>query len=184
MGGLTVVTNIMCLRCILKIQLDAFTVHHSSSWNKIKQEVFENKHNFFGIMKYIAKFYWVVMYIQLHGTICWVANSSLYMKTYILFLCTPHSLYLFVSAQKCFKELISAMHLTRKVKCIVHKLFMDNYFSSLQLFSALCNRIINCCGIVCQNRHGKPANFGPNTLKWKKGGNVCKVKVGTSAVCW
>jgi hypothetical protein len=29
-----------------------------------------------------------------------------------------------------------------------------------------------------------PANFGPKTLKLKKGDIICKVKGGTSAVCW
>jgi hypothetical protein len=73
------------------------------------------------------------------------------------------------------------MHLTRKVEGVGHKLSMDNYFSSMQLFSAPCNRKMNSFGTVCQNRQGMPANFEPKTLKLKKG-EVCKVKGGTRAV--
>jgi hypothetical protein len=75
------------------------------------------------------------------------------------------------------------MNLTRKVDGVGHKLSMDKYFSLIQLFSALRNRKINSFGTVCQNRQGMPANFEPKTLKLKKG-DVCKVKGGTSAVCW
>jgi len=75
------------------------------------------------------------------------------------------------------------MHPTRKVEGVGHKLSIDNYFSSMQLFSALHNRKISTFGTVSQNRQGMPANFGPKTLKLKKG-DICKVKGGTSAVRW
>jgi hypothetical protein len=54
-----------------------------------------------------------------------------------------------------------------------HKLSMGNYFSSMQLFSALHNRKINSSGTVSQNRQDMPANFRPKTLKLKKG-DICK----------
>ncbi|PSN35194.1 PiggyBac transposable element-derived protein 4, partial [Blattella germanica] len=54
---------------------------------------------------------------------------------------------------------ISATHgtvlqLTSKVEGVGHKLFMDNYFSSPDLFNDLHERKINCCGTVRHNRKG------------------------------
>jgi hypothetical protein len=71
-----------------------------------------------------------------------------------------------------------------KEESVGHKLFMDNYFSLPQLFSDLRNGKINCCGTVHQNRQIMPTDCGLKTLKLWKGDIVCKVKGGTSAVCW
>jgi hypothetical protein len=76
------------------------------------------------------------------------------------------------------------LKLLRKVEGVGHKLFMDNYCSSPQLFSDLHKRKINSCGTVRHNRKGMLPNFGPKVLKLKKGDILCKVKGGTSAVCW
>jgi len=70
--------------------------------------------------------------------------------------------------------------LTRKLEGVGHILSMDNYFSSVQLFSALHN-MKNSFGTACQNRQGMPANIGPKILKLKKG-DICKVKGVTSGV--
>jgi hypothetical protein len=77
----------------------------------------------------------------------------------------------------------TVLKLVRKVEGVGHKLFMDTYFSSPQLFSDLCSRKINSCSTIRHNRKGMPANFGPKMLKLKKGDLLCKVKGGASAVC-
>jgi hypothetical protein len=76
------------------------------------------------------------------------------------------------------------LKLIRKVEGVGHKLLMDDYFSSPQLFSDLHKRKINSCATVCHNRKGMPPNFGPKALKLKKGDILCKVKGSTSPVCW
>jgi hypothetical protein len=45
-------------------------------------------------------------------------------------------------------------HLTRKVEGHRHKLYMDNFFSSPDLFDDLTERKINCCGTVGLNKKG------------------------------
>jgi hypothetical protein len=75
----------------------------------------------------------------------------------------------------------TGLQLTRNAEGVGHKLFMDNYFSP-QLFSDLHNRKITSCGTVHHNRQGMPANFGPKTLKLKKGDIIYKVKGGISTV--
>jgi hypothetical protein len=55
--------------------------------------------------------------------------------------------------------------LMREVEVAGHKLFMDNYFSSPQLFSYQYGRKINSCGTVCHNTKDMPPNFGPKMMK-------------------
>jgi hypothetical protein len=49
--------------------------------------------------------------------------------------------------------------LTRRIENLGHKLNMDNFFSSPELFDGLYTKAINCCGTVRQNRRGMPADF-------------------------
>jgi len=46
--------------------------------------------------------------------------------------------------------------LTRRVKGVGHKLYMDNFFFSSGLSDDLYTRGINCCGTVRQNHKGMP----------------------------
>lgn len=63
----SLLSRIICLRCITMLQMDAFTVHHSSSWNKKegKSCKINTIYLLFRTMKHIT----VVTYIQLHRTI-------------------------------------------------------------------------------------------------------------------
>jgi hypothetical protein len=56
--------------------------------------------------------------------------------------------------------------LTRRVEGVGHKLYMNNFFSSL-VYDDLHTRSINCCGTVRQNHKGMPEDFGNKTLKFK-----------------
>jgi hypothetical protein len=49
--------------------------------------------------------------------------------------------------------------LTRRVENVWHKLYMDNFFSSPDLFNDLHRRKINCCGTVRLNQKGMPQEF-------------------------
>jgi hypothetical protein len=49
--------------------------------------------------------------------------------------------------------------LTRRFENVGHKLYMDNFFSSPDLFDNLKSRKINCCGTVRLNRKGMPQEF-------------------------
>jgi len=52
-------------------------------------------------------------------------------------------------------------HLTSRVQGLVHKIFMDNFFSSPRLFDDLDRRKIKSCGTVRPNRRDMPSDFGP-----------------------
>jgi hypothetical protein len=45
-----------------------------------------------------------------------------------------------------------------------HKIFMDDHFTSLELFSGLHHRKINVCSTVHHNREEIPPNFSPKHL--------------------
>ena len=47
-------------------------------------------------------------------------------------------------------------NLTRKVEGVGHKLYMDNFFSSPDLYDDLIQKKIYCCGTVRLNRQGMP----------------------------
>jgi hypothetical protein len=78
----------------------------------------------------------------------------------------------------------TVLELVRKVEGVGHKIFMDNYFTSPNLFNDLHSRKINACGTVRHNRKGMPSNFSPKDLKMKKGDIVSRVKGTLRAVCW
>jgi sorbitol-specific phosphotransferase system component IIBC len=56
----------------------------------------------------------------------------------------------------------------RKTENLGNKLYIDNAFSSPELFDDLHTKVINCCGTVRPNRKGMPRDFG-KTLKLKWG---------------
>jgi hypothetical protein len=55
--------------------------------------------------------------------------------------------------------------LTRRVKGHGHKLYMDNYFSSPDLYDDLTKQKINCCGTVRPHHKGMPDDFRSKTLR-------------------
>ncbi|KAG8229295.1 hypothetical protein J437_LFUL010049 [Ladona fulva] len=60
-------------------------------------------------------------------------------------------------------------YLTRRLTRSGHKLMMDNFFCSPDLFDDLKKSKINCCGTVRPNRSGMPKEFQNKKLKLKRG---------------
>jgi hypothetical protein len=58
--------------------------------------------------------------------------------------------------------------LKRRIQNVGHKLYMNNFLSSLDLFDNLHTKAINCCGTVRLNRKGMPQDFR-NTLRLEWG---------------
>ena len=74
--------------------------------------------------------------------------------------------------------------LTQKVQGRGHKLYMDNFFSSPQLFQDLARRQIYCCGTVRPNRKGMPQDIGPKKLKLKRGDIHVRTMGDLTAILW
>jgi hypothetical protein len=64
-----------------------------------------------------------------------------------------------------------------------NKLFVDNYFSLLQLFLDIHSRKINGCGSVHHNRLGMPKKFQARDLETEESWHSLYGEGGTSAVC-
>jgi hypothetical protein len=67
--------------------------------------------------------------------------------------------------RQCVTQDITATHatvkdLTRRVEGRGLKLYMDNFFSSPDLFDNLTKKKINCYGTVRPNRKGMPQDLG------------------------
>jgi len=63
--------------------------------------------------------------------------------------------------RQCTVQHVTATHateteLTRKIEGRGHKLYMDNFFSSPELFDDLVKKQIYCCGTFRPNRKGMP----------------------------
>jgi len=59
--------------------------------------------------------------------------------------------------------------LTEKIQGRGHKLYMDSYFSSPDLFDDLATKQIYCCGTVRLNRKGMPQDLGPKRVTLQRG---------------
>jgi hypothetical protein len=57
--------------------------------------------------------------------------------------------------------------LTTRIENLGHKLYLNNVFSSPDLYDNLHAKVTNCCGSVRPNRKGMPSDFGRKFgLKW------------------
>ena len=74
--------------------------------------------------------------------------------------------------------------LTKKIERRGHKLYMDNFFSSPELFDDLVKKQIYCCGIVRPNRKGMPQDLRPKTTKLKRGDTHVRTRAGLTAILW
>jgi len=78
----------------------------------------------------------------------------------------------------------TVLQLIRRVEGLGHKIFMDNYFTSPDLFDDLFQRKINACGTVRQDRRGMPRDIRRKSLKLKRGDIVTRVRGTIRAVRW
>jgi hypothetical protein len=74
--------------------------------------------------------------------------------------------------------------LTRKIEGFGHKLYMDNFFSSPELFEDLATKQIYCCGTVRPNRGGIPQDLAPKTMKLKRGDIRVRTGADLTAILW
>jgi hypothetical protein len=74
--------------------------------------------------------------------------------------------------------------LTRKIQSCDHKLYMDNYFSSPDLYRDLIKQKLNCCDTVRPNRKGIPDDFRSKTLKLKWGDVRVRTNGDMTALVW
>ena len=70
-------------------------------------------------------------------------------------------------------------NLTRGVEGFGHKLYMDNFFSSPDLFDDF-----SCCGTERLHRKGMPKDHKPKTLKLKRGDIRVRTRDDMTAVVW
>ena len=75
-------------------------------------------------------------------------------------------------------------NLTRGVEGFGHKLYMDNFFSSPDLFDDLAQKKIYCCGTVRLHRRGMPKDLKPKTLRLKRGDIRMRTRGELTAVVW
>jgi len=75
-------------------------------------------------------------------------------------------------------------NLTRGVEGFGHKLYMDNFFSSPDLYDDLAQKKIFCCGTVRLHRKGMPKDLKPKTLRLKRGEIRVRTRDDLTAVVW
>jgi hypothetical protein len=63
----------------------------------------------------------------------------------------------------------TVLQVVRRVGGLGHKMFMDNYFTSPDVFDDLFQRKITVCGTFRHDRRGMPRDIGPKSLKMKSG---------------
>jgi hypothetical protein len=74
--------------------------------------------------------------------------------------------------------------LTRKIQGCGHKLYMNNYFSSPDLYRDLTKQKINCCGTVRPNHKRMPDDFRSKILKLKRGEVRVRTSGDMTALVW
>jgi len=72
--------------------------------------------------------------------------------------------------------------LTKKIQRCEHKPYMDNYFSSPDLFDDLVTKQIYCCGTVRPNREGMPQDLGPKRMT--RGDLQVRTRGDLTAILW
>jgi len=75
-------------------------------------------------------------------------------------------------------------NLTRGVEGFGHTLYMDNFFSSPDLFDDLAQKKISCCGTVRLCRKSMPKDLKPKTLRLKRGDIQVRTRGDLMAVVW
>ena len=74
--------------------------------------------------------------------------------------------------------------LTRQIEGCGHKLYMDNFFSSPELFDDLVKKQIYCCGTVRPKRGGMPPDLEPKTKKLKRVDIYIRLRADLTAILW
>ena len=75
-------------------------------------------------------------------------------------------------------------NLTNGVEGLGHKLYMDKFFSSPDLYDDLAQKKILCCGMVRLHRKGMPKDLKPKALRLKHGDIRVRTRGDLTAVVW
>jgi hypothetical protein len=91
--------------------------------------------------------------------------------------------------RQCMAQHVTATHATmtklmRKTKRRRHELYMDNFFSSLEIYDDLANKQIYCCGTVRPNRSCMPQDLALKTIKLKRGDIHIRTRADLMARLW
>ena len=79
---------------------------------------------------------------------------------------------------------VTVLEMTKKIQGRGHKLYMDNYFSSPNLFDDLAMKQIYCCGTVRPNRKGMPQDLGPKRMTLQWGNLQVQTRGDLTAILW
>jgi hypothetical protein len=79
---------------------------------------------------------------------------------------------------------VTVTELTRKTEGCGHKLYMDNLFSSPELFNELVTKQIYCCGTVGPNRKGMPQDLKRKTAKLKMRDICVRTRADFTTILW
>ena len=79
---------------------------------------------------------------------------------------------------------VTVSDLTRKIQGRGHKLYMDNYFSSPDLYDDLATKQIYCCGTVRPNRKGISQDLGPKRMIFQWGDLQVWTRGDLTAIPW
>ncbi|PNF25409.1 hypothetical protein B7P43_G09165 [Cryptotermes secundus] len=78
----------------------------------------------------------------------------------------------------------TVMDLCRRIEGVGHKLYMDNFFSSPDLFEELMTKDITCCGTVRPNRKCLPDDFRRRQFRLKKVDIRVRVRRNLTVLVW
>ena len=88
------------------------------------------------------------------------------------------------TAQRLTATHATVSELTRKIQGRAHKLYMDNYFSSPDLYDDLATKQIYCCGTVRPNRKGMPQDLGPKRMTLQRVNLQVWTRGDLTAILW
>jgi len=91
--------------------------------------------------------------------------------------------------RQCMAQHVTATHatmteLTRKTKRCRHEPYMDNFFSSPELYDDFANKQIYSCWTVRPNRSCMPQDLALKTIKLKRGDIHIRTRADLMAILW
>jgi len=79
---------------------------------------------------------------------------------------------------------VTVTEMTRKIEARGQKLYMNNFFSSPELFGNLTKKLIYCCGTVRPNRRGISHNLAHKTIKLKWTDICIRTRANVMVLLW
>ena len=89
-----------------------------------------------------------------------------------------------LTSQHLTAQHATVRELTKKVEGRGHKLYMDSFFSSPDLFDELTKKKINCCGTARPSTKGMPQDLKPKNMKLKQGDLKVRTRDDLTAIFW